>query len=167
MLSRRGWYKGRFFLNLCQFLISKINIFFNRWLPTLRIFLRLLLSWSGQLILMCLSSHFETFQKWIHKKAVFGDRTKFFNISPISKMLGQNLEWTRSLIGFHSFTGCHQIPAFAGKGKLKPLRVWRATLLFKQHLRHSAHLKWFQMTLLRNWTSLHAKFAALKKHKGW
>lgn len=46
---------------------------------------------------------------------------KFFNISSISEMLGQDL--ARSLSGFHSFTGCDQIPTFAGKGKLKPLRV--------------------------------------------
>lgn len=46
---------------------------------------------------------------------------KFFNISSISEMLGQDLP--RNLSGFHSFTGCDQIPTFAGKGKLKPLRV--------------------------------------------
>jgi hypothetical protein len=38
---------------------------------------------------------------------------KFFNISSISEMLGQDL--ARSLSGFHSFTGCDRIPAFAGK----------------------------------------------------
>jgi len=55
---------------------------------------------------------------------------KFFNISSISEMLGQDL--ARSLSGFHSFTGCDQIPAFAGKGKLKPLRVLKSNPAYQK-----------------------------------
>ena len=29
----------------------------------------------------------------------------------------------KSLIGFHSFTGCNTINAFAGRGKVKPIKL--------------------------------------------
>ncbi|EFX78456.1 hypothetical protein DAPPUDRAFT_105253 [Daphnia pulex] len=38
----------------------------------------------------------------------------------------------RSLRGFHSFTGCDQIPAFAGKGKLKPLIVLKSNPAYQK-----------------------------------
>lgn len=50
---------------------------------------------------------------------------KFINISSISEMLGQDL--TRSLSGFHSFTG-----SFTGKGKLKLPRVLKSNPAYQK-----------------------------------
>ncbi len=55
---------------------------------------------------------------------------KFINVSLISQQLGRDL--SRSLAGFHSFIGCNQIPAFAGKGKLKPLKVLKSNSSYQK-----------------------------------
>ena len=46
---------------------------------------------------------------------------KFINVTALSKELG--VELSNSLAGFHAYTGCDQIPSFAGKGKLNPLKI--------------------------------------------
>ena len=50
---------------------------------------------------------------------------QFINISSLSAEMGS--DFSRSLAVFHSFTGCDQLPCFAGKGKLKPLKILKSS----------------------------------------
>lgn len=51
-------------------------------------------------------------------------RTKLIDIDKIATALGQSL--CRAIIGLHSFTGCDTVSAFAGKGKIKALKMAKA-----------------------------------------
>jgi hypothetical protein len=45
---------------------------------------------------------------------------QFINISSLSAEMGS--DFSRSLAGFHSFTGCDQLPCFAGKRKTETFK---------------------------------------------
>ena len=54
---------------------------------------------------------------------------KFIDLSRIAQHLGPEL--ARSLAGFHCFTGCDQIPSFAGKGKVTPLKILKSSTSYQ------------------------------------
>lgn len=58
---------------------------------------------------------------------------KFIDLSRIYKELGPEL--AKSLAGFHCFTGCDQIPSFAGKGKVTPLNILKSSPSYQMALR--------------------------------
>lgn len=49
------------------------------------------------------------------------NRTKYIDVSDVVRMFGTQL--CKSLPGLHAFTGCDSVSAFAGKGKLAPLKI--------------------------------------------
>ena len=51
------------------------------------------------------------------------NRTRFVHITDISTNLGSDL--SQNIPGIHTFTWCHSVNAFAGKGKVTALKVLR------------------------------------------
>ena len=52
-----------------------------------------------------------------------GKDTKFMKKSKTNKLGVSNREYKRSLLGVYCFTGCDTVSAFAGKGKLRALKL--------------------------------------------
>jgi len=59
------------------------------------------------------------------QKSSTQSRTTFTDITKLAVALGQDV--CKALPGMHAFTGCDTVSAFAGKGKLKPLKMLRAS----------------------------------------
>lgn len=71
------------------------------------------------LVLSLANSHKLTYNLFL--KTGTKNRTKYINISQLVSGLGSQL--CKALPGFHAFTGCDTVSAFAGRGKVKPLKL--------------------------------------------
>ena len=74
----------------------------------------------------------------IYQKSGTKNRTRYIDISKLASSLGEKV--CDALIGYHSFTGCDTVSAFAGRGKLSALK-----LLKKGHLPRDFQPTWAVM----------------------
>ena len=70
---------------------------------------------------LLLLSHQDEITKPIILDFGTGNKRRRINISEYSQV--HSKVFRDALLGFHSFTGCDSVSCFAGKGKLKPLKI--------------------------------------------
>jgi len=61
-------------------------------------------------------------------------RVKYIDISRVVERVGASV--CRSLPGFHAFTGCDTVSAFAGRGKVEDYRIVKQTAEFQEMFQH-------------------------------
>ena len=64
------------------------------------------------------------------KSVALKTRTRLIDVSNVVASFGP--EVCIALLGLHAFTGCNTVSAFAGKGKIRALTIWKANAEFKQ-----------------------------------
>ena len=70
------------------------------------------------ILVMCITSASDI---TIYQKRGAAARSRFINVSAISNAIGSGQ--SKCLPGFHAYTGCDTVSAFAGKGKLKSWKL--------------------------------------------
>ena len=66
----------------------------------------------------------------LYQKCGTQNRTRYINISDLSRVLGDEL--CNALIGIHAFTGCDSVSAFAGRGKLSAFKLVKGNRTFQE-----------------------------------
>ena len=74
-------------------------------------------------VLVLLVAHMSTFNADIYMRSGTSTKVKIVHVNKIATRLGQSV--CLGLPGLHAFTGCDSVSAFAGKGKVSPLKLMR------------------------------------------
>lgn len=66
----------------------------------------------------------------IFQKCGTKNRVRYLDIMKLRQRLGDNV--CSAMIGLHTYTGCDTVSAFAGRGKLKALKLMMRSELFQK-----------------------------------
>ena len=68
----------------------------------------------------------------VYQRCVSQHQARYIDIGKIANAIGEDV--CKALLGFHAFTGCDTVSAFAGIGKVRPLKQLRAKKEFQDML---------------------------------
>ena len=79
--------------------------------------------------ILCLAFRDNTYAS-LFQKCGTQTRTRLIDISNVAASVGPDV--CKTLLGMHDFTGCHTVRGFAGKGKIRALKILKANAEFKE-----------------------------------